>query len=267
MPTLVLPPRMTPDTIAVADAAERAGWQVERLPSWRVPPGLADRDPVLYGEPLFADVVAGPLQLALLQPPADWLPALPPAYLRRQVAASTLGAARRHPGRAFIKPAEEKCFTARVYDSGAELPTTQGLPEDTPVLISDTVDWQVEYRFFVLDRRLLTGSPYWRSGALAVGEDGTWRAPDQERAEAEQFAIRFVSDTGVALPPAVVVDVGILAGSGWAVVEANAAWGSGIYGCDPARVLTALRASCLPRTSITPDAQPWLRPLAECEYR
>ncbi|HNB74240.1 MAG TPA: hypothetical protein PLS70_24185 [Acidobacteriota bacterium] len=42
-----------------------------------------------------------------------------------------------------------------------------------------------------------------------------------------------------------VIDVGVISGKGWAVVEANAAFGSGIYGCDPAQVLPVLaEASC-----------------------
>jgi hypothetical protein len=41
--TLVLPPRYTPDTIAVGRAAGSAGWDVERLASWRVPAWLTER--------------------------------------------------------------------------------------------------------------------------------------------------------------------------------------------------------------------------------
>jgi len=61
MPTLVLPPRFTPDTIAVGHAAAAVGWEVERLPSWRAPEWLRGQDVVLYGEPLFAAVVADEL--------------------------------------------------------------------------------------------------------------------------------------------------------------------------------------------------------------
>ena len=35
--------------------------------------------------------------------------------------------------------------------------------------------------------------------------------------------------------------VGVIAGRGWAVIEQNSAWGSGIYGCDPEQVLQVLR--------------------------
>jgi hypothetical protein len=58
VPTLVLPPRYTSDSNAIRAATLPAGWAVERLASWRVPAGLRDRDPVLYGAPLFVDVVA-----------------------------------------------------------------------------------------------------------------------------------------------------------------------------------------------------------------
>ena len=74
MPTLVLPPRITPDTEAMFAAAQAAGWEVLRLDGWRVPARLKGRDVVLYGEPLFADVVAPSLRVALLQAPFDWLP-------------------------------------------------------------------------------------------------------------------------------------------------------------------------------------------------
>jgi hypothetical protein len=38
----------------------------------------------------------------------------------------------------------------------------------------------------------------------------------------------------------VVVDVGLIAGRGWAVIEFNAAWGAGLNGCDPEKVLPAI---------------------------
>ena len=69
MPVLLLPPRMTNDSQVLQHAALEQGWRVERLANWRPPSRLRDEPLVLYGEPLFADVVAGPLGLALLEPP------------------------------------------------------------------------------------------------------------------------------------------------------------------------------------------------------
>jgi hypothetical protein len=45
------------------------------------------------------------------------------------------------------------------------------------------------------------------------------------------------------LPRAVVVDVGLIDGRGWAVIEFNAAWGAGLNGCDPDKVLPAIVAA------------------------
>jgi hypothetical protein len=50
----------------------------------------------------------------------------------------------------------------------------------------------------------------------------------------------------------VVLDVGIIRGEGWAVVEANAPWGSGVYGCDPDQVLRVVQRACM---AIDPTTQ------------
>lgn len=70
MPTLVLTPRDLVDTQLLADAARAAGWEVASLTSWRVPADLRPAHAVVYGEPLFCEVVAAELDLALLQAPA-----------------------------------------------------------------------------------------------------------------------------------------------------------------------------------------------------
>src|SRR5262245_33404742 len=104
MPTLVLPPRFTPDTIAIGQAAQTAGWSVERLPSWRVPNWLRGQDVALYGEPLFAGVIAEELGLALLEPSFDWLATLAAEYRQRDVRFTTLREARQLCQPAFVKP-------------------------------------------------------------------------------------------------------------------------------------------------------------------
>jgi len=47
------------------------------------------------------------------------------------------------------------------------------------------------------------------------------------------------------LAKSAVVDVGTIRGRGWAIIEQNAPWGAGIYGCDPVEVLHAIRHSML----------------------
>jgi hypothetical protein len=78
-----------------------------------------------------------------------------------------------------------------------------------------------------------------RNGELQ--RESGFAATEAELAEAEAFINAVLSDERVELPRATVIDVGVIAGRGWAVVEQNAAWGSGLYGCDPFHVLEVLR--------------------------
>ena len=258
MPTLLLSPRYTPDSIALWKAAIAAGWEVTRLSSWRPPEGFTAVDPVLCDEPLFALMMAEALSLALLEPTLDWLPRLPLAYRRREVAALTLAEARALRAPTFVKPADDKCFPARVYASGAELPVLAHLPADTPALAAEPVVWEREFRAFVAERRVLTLSIYLRGGELGKTDDGDWPASDEELASARAFLEAMLDDPAVAVPPAAVIDVGVIRDRGWAVVESNPAWGSGICGCDPHRVLPVLARACRSRSELTRADSAWL---------
>lgn len=258
--TLILSPRYTEDSSLVRDAALAAGWRVERVQGWRVPEhSREDADIAVYGEPLFAAVVADQLGRVLLEPPFAWLTTIPARHLGRAVRFATLSEARTIEGPAFIKPADDKCFPARVYPSGDALLGGARVPLDTPVLIADPVDIELELRCFVLDRRVETLSIYARDGALARDGDGSWPATTRELEEAGAFAERVLEDPVVTLPAAVVVDVGRLREGGeWVVIEANPAWGSGIYGCDPHRVLRVVHRACLRRDQLSADDRRWI---------
>jgi ATP-grasp domain, R2K clade family 2 len=121
--------------------------------------------------------------------------------------------------------------------TGPSLPTA--FPDDMPVLSAEIVAWTLEYRCFLLNRRLMTYSLYLRDGRLQ--RDAGYASAPAEDAALEAFVDTILADETVPLPPAVVMDVGVIEARGWAVVELNAAWGSGLYGCDPTAVLEVLR--------------------------
>jgi len=125
------------------------------------------------------------------------------------------------------------------------------------VLVSDMVTFAVEYRLFLLDGEVRTGSRYLTHGELDV-------APldeDPRRADVLAFASRLASRD---LPSAVVVDVGLLSEcSRWAVVEANAAWASGHYACDPDAALDVVVRAARPEGEFGPADRAFLRPLPE----
>ncbi|MGL4419416.1 MAG: ATP-grasp domain-containing protein [Gemmataceae bacterium] len=248
MPTLILTPRYTEDSQALWRAAGKLGWGVERLTNWRVPEELLTvSNPVLYLEALFGPTLARQFGLRLLEPSIDWLPRLPEEFRKRRVGLMPFRAAKQLAEPAFIKPPNDKSFPAQVY-TGAELP--DGYDEDLPVLVSEIVSWEVEFRCFVLDRQPQAMSVYLRNGVLQR-EQG-FVASDAEFAEADRFVRTVLADDRVDFPRATVLDVGVIVGRGWAVVEQNTAWGSGIYGCDPVRVLQVIQHAAVP------DAEPYV---------
>ncbi|QNS07524.1 ATP-grasp domain-containing protein [Streptomyces xanthii] len=253
--TLFLSPRATVTGRALADAARRRGIGVETYGDWRTPaewlgaPGAS-----LYAGPLFADAVGRELGVGLLEAAPGWLAGLPVELAGRDVELTTVAEARGLRRPAFVKPPNDKSFPARVYPDGSRLPGPDAVDDDTPVLVSDIVAFDVEFRLFLLDGAVRTASRYARRGALDVAPlDGG----DPLRDEVLAFAARLPAEE---LPSAIVVDVGRLAPDGdWAVVEANAAWASGHYACDPDGALDVVLRAAAPAADVGPRDVPFLR--------
>ena len=85
MPTLILSPRYSDDSIKLRRAAIALDWDVMRLASWRCPDDFEPEEPVLFAEPLFNEAVAEQLGLTVIEPPDDFLVRLPGEYTKRQV--------------------------------------------------------------------------------------------------------------------------------------------------------------------------------------
>jgi hypothetical protein len=168
MPTLILSPRYSDDSIKLRRAAVALGWDVMRLASWRCPEDFEPEEPVLFAEPLFNEAVAEQLDLAVVEPPEDFLVRLPEQYVKRRVRLTTAAEARTLPGPVFLKPPNRKTFPARVYASGAELPE---MPDEDPVLASEPVEWAAEFRSFVRDRRVHAWISEWYQAAEPVAQD------------------------------------------------------------------------------------------------
>lgn len=236
MTTLLISSRSNRDNERLGSAAIARGWQVERI-SGIAPPDM-EGEVCLYVEALFADTIAARCGLSLVRPAAD----LPPEFLRRNVRMATYGEARQLQSPMFVKPPNDKSFPAHVYPSGAELPPDY--PAAAQVLIATPVTFDVEYRGFICDRDLRTSSPYARGGRRIEPEQAS--SPSSEHMAAIGFLESLLAVTEVDIPPAVVIDVGWIAGAGWAVVEANGAWASSIYECAPDAVLEVLRCAVTP---------------------
>jgi hypothetical protein len=262
MTTLLLSPRYSDDSIAVWRAAVSAGWRTRRVRLAEVE-GLASElaadDLVIYGETLMADSVARVAGIRLIEPSHDWLPRLPAEYRLREVSLHTLADARRRSGPVFVKPVDEKWFPARVYATTVDV--DPHVDAELPVLVAEPVRFGLEVRAFVRERSVRTLSAYVRDGQLAKMADGTWPMTQVEEQAARVLLERLLADPAVEVPPAVVIDVGAIEGRGWAVVEANPAWASGLCGAEPTAVLEVLRGCVV--ADAASEAARWLRPRAD----
>ncbi|MHA6761549.1 ATP-grasp domain-containing protein [Streptacidiphilus sp. PAMC 29251] len=245
--TLVLPPRLTDSAQVLREAAHRRGLHTVQLPSFAVPADL--RAEHLHAGPGFADVVAPALGIALLQAPMDWLARLPRTYTGREIHLVPIREAYGLRRPAFIKSPNDKQIPALVYTDGSRLPGPDEVDPHTPVLISDVMEFADEYRLYLLDGVVHTGSRYARHGRLSPG-------PLDEDAAA--FGAELLAECGDTLPSAIVVDVGRADGR-WSVIEANAAWASGMYTSDPQRALDVVLRAAGPNSVITPRDHPFLR--------
>ncbi|MFE7141921.1 ATP-grasp domain-containing protein [Streptomyces sp. NPDC057644] len=244
---LALAPHRSGTASLLADAARRRGMEVTVLPADGVPERYREReDGHYYGGPRFAARVAGPLGVALLEPHDGWLDALPPAFTGRDVRRVPLSEARRRPGPLFVKPPTDKSFPAAVHPDGSSLPPPPPGSGDPLVQISEVVTWGDEFRLFLLDGEICTGSQYAVYGHL----DASPLSGHPQEAAVRAFAHRLTEECGRTLPGAVVVDVGRLGRPGrapaWAVVEANMAWFSTVYAADPDRALDVVLRSAGP---------------------
>lgn len=197
----------------------------------RLAPEWTLTNTTVHGGPTFCRTVASALGGSVLEPAPDFLPTLPREYVRRQIALMALGEARGLTMPMFIKPVADKRFRAAVYGSGAELTADAALDLE-PVLVSDPVVWDHEFRVFVLDYQVRSSSPY--------SPHDTVTATEEQHEGARAFVAAVLADKRVQLPRSVVLDVGWIRGIGWAVIEANEAVMNGIYDCDPIAVLEVL---------------------------
>lgn len=230
---------------ALEQAAQELGWQILSAPTgWRLTEELitSKAKGVPYGCQTFCEVIAQQMGWTLYQNSFDWLAKVPTKYLKRKVDFMTLGEAKKITKRKFIKPADDKCFEAKIYEPG-EFKPHDCIKNDYPVLVSDVVQWDLEYRIFTDGFKVKTWSNYLVNGH--VTEPGFWHMIPEDQYNLKIFADDFLYDMShITIGRPSVVDVGRIKDKGWAIIETNPVWASGIYGCDPAQVLKVLELSC-----------------------
>ena len=256
MTTLLLSTWKLPAAEALAEAARRRGWKVVDLASAEPP---VDGEMVFYGGSDVVDQVAAQFDLALLEPPFDLLVRTPVEFVSRSVGCARYEELEPFDQPMFAKPADvrRKAFDAGIYRDVRDARLETVLDPRMPVLLSEPVEWLEEHRCFVLNGQIAATSPYLRFGRPA------WQ-PYEKRAEcslpagAREFCERLLNQRELPLPPAFVVDVGLIHGRGWAIVEYNPAWCSSLLGGEPAKVLPVLARASVSRVRLAAEDEPWL---------
>jgi hypothetical protein len=195
-----------------------------RLGRFWDPPAIDPAHARIYGADAFSHVLAQKLRLELVSPPDDLLLRLPATLTKRAIARATIAKVAQFP--AFVKSVVPKLIRSRVYGSRDELVAeATGLEPETELMVSEIVELVAEARSWVLDGEVLTIACY----------EGDSPLDDARTLAAAAAAL---------VPSPCVLDVGLTPDRGWIVIEANAAWGAGLNGCDPAAA-----AKCIARAS------------------
>lgn len=232
------------EMMALHFAARELGWEVYPAPTtWRMEEDFIKSNPVgvPYGCQLFAEILSEQLGWTLIGNSFDWLAKVPFKYTKRVVKFMTVDQARFYGKTKFIKPADEKVFQAKIYDEDEFNPPDSVLGTN-PTLVSDIVEFKSEYRCFVTNQKVQTYSCYIHDGV--INHDANWRDPKiyEGLEPPDVFVNRMLEE--VHSEPSV-IDVGIIPGLGWAIIESNQAWASGIYGCDPVEALLVMQDSVI----------------------
>lgn len=144
----------------------------------------------------------------------------------------------------FIKPCTTKAFNGFVFDTMSEpeeyddhdreqYAAFVALPPDTLVWQSEVVRFASEWRYYVLEGKVVGSARYDQ-----LGEEG---APSPDQTVVAE-AVQAMADSGA--PAAYSLDLGVLEGGETALVEANDAWALGCYGrCVAPRDYLAMLAA------------------------
>jgi len=245
---LIVTPNYKGEVPVLAKTASALGWDIYNR-GWRIPVHLLRSPGAVYGEQFFCEVIAEQMNWNLLSNPLDWLAKLPEEYVNRKITFTTLAEARKINEKKFIKPADDKCFPAQVYESGNDLPKHVVL-DNTPTLVSDVVNFTSEYRCFIKDRKVTTACCYLYKHYGKEPEINNPANYYQNNDLVLEFMTKLLADERVECAPGSVIDVGRCKKDDEAlkfvVLETNPVYASGTYGCEMVAVLDAINAACVP---------------------
>lgn len=251
MPTLICSSRYTVDSQILRRTAHELEWETlridgNRVPDWFEPPD--DEVAFFYTAPQAFDI-ASHFGRSLIGCNPDWTVNLPQVLLQRELRQMSLAEALETIDNHFVKHAVRKAFPAAIYNPRTLAEATSVIDLASLVHVGEPVHWKHEYRCFIANRKVMSISPYVYDSEVVTDYSSFPTVSEPELAAACSFAESVLSHPDVLSPDAFVLDVGVIAGRGWAVVECNECWASGIYACHPESVLNVLLRSSAKMTT------------------
>lgn len=237
---VALSPIYTEDSNNLKKASLNSPYELNRFNAkWNVPEEFRADVIAVYGEDIYAEIVAEQCNLTLLKPSDNWLAGISEKFTKRKISYGQLKDFV-HEENIFIKCSDFKSFKAGVFDKVTDIKGFDSLNLSSTVFTSEVVEWELEVRCFVLNNEIKTHSTYWRNNSF-----NTNLLSETESNEMFEFFKNFIEQYSSTLPNAIVLDFGIIKGKSWALIEANPAWCSGLYACDAEKALKVIVESCI----------------------
>ncbi|KAA2220341.1 ATP-grasp domain-containing protein [Chryseobacterium sediminis] len=237
---IALSPMYTEDSNNLKKASLNTSYELNRFNAkWNVPEEFRKDVIAVYGEDIYAEIVAEQCNLTLTKPNDNWLSKISEEFTKRKIVYGKLKDFV-HEENIFIKCSDFKSFKAGVFDKVTNIKGFETLDPESMVFTSEVVEWELEVRCFVLNNEIKTYSSYWRNNTF-----DTNILSEKEQKDILAFFELFIQKYASTLPSAIVLDFGIIKGKGWALIEANPAWCSGLYACDAEKALEVIVNSCI----------------------
>lgn len=224
---LLIPDKSDIERDAIATVWERNGGEVKRVGSFWKRPDLDARRVTIYGNDTFSLVLAQVIGLKLTEPKDEVLSDISVTYIKRNITILTISDIETLVFPTFLKPVKPKTFVSKIYNSLPEFKeASKGIEPSEEVIQSNVIQIDAEVRAFVLHNKILD---------IAIYEGNA------DLSEAKRFLIDFLNTTTIDLPITYVIDLGFNNTDHWFIIEFNASWGAGLNGCNPHKVIEAIR--------------------------
>lgn len=220
---LLLHQQYRPDDQVIWRTAIKHGWQTYRVSKERQFDENAPQGEIFryYGNMLDASKMES-YGIKALQIPLLYLERMPLCLTKRAIKFGFYKDIKDSvPYDMFIKCTGIKWFAAQIFKKGAMIIGCNH--DDDTIYCQEPVKFLEEIRCFCLDGRVLTASHY-RNKIENIDNTPIFHMLDGMS--------QIVHATNL-LPRAVVMDFGYIEGRGWAFIEANESWASGLYDCNP----------------------------------